>query len=158
MPPALAGKILFLFEFTKPKSKQIKTAQVLFNCQRLVKWELSLQINFAPRGWLRQNVRAREIKNILEIGGILPGTGVPPLFCPCSGLLESALEVTWLSWWGHAEILLSLCGWESTSSTFWFQQVWGLSACGQYTVNFFRLLGVSVSAKQLKQQGLGYYL
>ena len=26
--------------------------------------------------------------------------------------------------------------------------VWGLHACGQYTVHFFHLVGVSVSAKQ----------
>ena len=26
-----------------------------------------------------------------------------------------------------------------TSSTFWFQMVWGLCACGQHTVNFFHL-------------------
>ena len=30
-------------------------------------------------------------------------------------------------WWGH---------WESVSSTFWFQQVWGLCACGQHTLEF----------------------
>ena len=31
-------------------------------------------------------------------------------------------------WWGS---------WESESSTLWFQQIWGLHACGQHTVNFF---------------------
>ena len=35
-------------------------------------------------------------------------------------------------WWGF---------WESASSTFWFQQVWGLHTCGQYAVNFFYLVG-----------------
>ena len=30
--------------------------------------------------------------------------------------------------------------------------------CGQHTVNFFQLVGVSVSAKQLKGHGLEYYL
>ena len=44
-------------------------------------------------------------------------------------------------WWGK---------WESASSTFWFQQVWGLRACGQQTVNRSHLVGVSVSAEQLK--------
>ena len=44
-------------------------------------------------------------------------------------------------WWGN---------WESASSTFWFQPFWGLCACGQHTVNFSHLVGVSVSAKQLK--------
>ena len=44
-------------------------------------------------------------------------------------------------WWGN---------WESTSSTFWFHPVWGLCACGQQTVDFSHLVGVSVSAKQLK--------
>ena len=40
--------------------------------------------------------------------------------------------------------------WASASSTFWFYLVWGLHACGQQTVNFSHLVGVSVSAKQLK--------
>ena len=44
-------------------------------------------------------------------------------------------------WWGK---------WESASSTFCFQSVWGLRACGQHTVNFSHLVGVSVSAQQLK--------
>ena len=35
----------------------------------------------------------------------------------------------------------------SGSLTFWFQSVWGLCACGQHTVNFSHLVGVSVSAK-----------
>ena len=39
---------------------------------------------------------------------------------------------------------------ESQSSTFWFQLVWGLRACGQHTVNFFHLVGVLVSAQRLK--------
>ena len=30
---------------------------------------------------------------------------------------------------------------EPASLTFWFQQVWGLLACGQHTVNFFHLVG-----------------
>ena len=44
-------------------------------------------------------------------------------------------------WWGK---------WESASSTFWFQPVWGLHACGQHAVNFFHLVGMLASAKQLK--------
>ena len=40
----------------------------------------------------------------------------------------------------------------------WFQLVWGLHACGQYAVNFFHLVGVSVYAKQLKGYGSEYYL
>ena len=43
-------------------------------------------------------------------------------------------------WWGN---------WKSTISTFWFQSVWGLHVCGQHAFNFFHLVGVSVSAKQL---------
>lgn len=31
---------------------------------------------------------------------------------------------------------------KSASSTFWFQRVWGLCACGRQTVNFFNLVGV----------------
>ena len=47
-------------------------------------------------------------------------------------------------WWGKQE---------SVSSTFRFQLVWGLHACGQHTTvncNFFHLEGVSVSAKQFR--------
>ena len=40
--------------------------------------------------------------------------------------------------------------WESASSTICFQPVWALCACGQHVVNFSHLVGVSVSAKQLK--------
>ena len=36
------------------------------------------------------------------------------------------------------------------SVIFWFQLVWGLCACGLHTVNFFHLVGDSVSAKRLK--------
>ena len=52
-------------------------------------------------------------------------------------------------WWGN---------WESTSSSFWFQLVWGLCASGQHAVNFFHLVGVSVSAKWLKGHSSEYYL
>ena len=34
--------------------------------------------------------------------------------------------------------------------------VWGVRACGQHTVNFFHLVEVSVSAKQLKEHGSQY--
>ena len=44
-------------------------------------------------------------------------------------------------WWGK---------WGSTSSTFWFQPNGGLLVCGQHTVNFLHLLGVSVPAEQLR--------
>ena len=52
-------------------------------------------------------------------------------------------------------IHILLIGWwlgnrESTPSTFLFQPGWGLQACGQHAVNFFHLMGISVSAKQLK--------
>ena len=42
-------------------------------------------------------------------------------------------------------------------ATFWFQLAWGLHAYGQRTINFFQM-GVSVSAKQLKEHDSGYYL
>ena len=57
---------------------------------------------------------------------------------------------------GHGQlVVILLTGWwggkrESASSTFWFQLVWGLRARGWQTVNFSPLVGVSVSAKQLK--------
>ena len=47
---------------------------------------------------------------------------------------------------------------ESASSTFWFQLVWGLHACGHHTVNFFHLVEDSVSAEHLKGHGSEYYL
>ena len=53
----------------------------------------------------------------------------------CDQLVDNLLT-GW--WWGK---------WESASSTFWFQPVWDLRACGQHTVNFSHLMGVSVSAK-----------
>ena len=48
--------------------------------------------------------------------------------------------------------------WESVSSTFWFQLVWGLRVCGQHAVNFFHLVGASAPAKQLQGQGSEYHL
>ena len=57
------------------------------------------------------------------------------------------LLISW--WWGN---------WESASSTFWFQPVWGLHACRQHTVKFSHMVGISVSAKQLKGHGSEYYL
>ena len=39
---------------------------------------------------------------------------------------------------------------ESLSSTFWFQPIWGLCTGGQHIVSFFYLMGVLISAKQLK--------
>ena len=51
------------------------------------------------------------------------------------------------------DILLTGCWWgklELASSVFWFQPVWGLHASVQHTVNFFYLVGTSLSAKLLK--------
>ena len=67
--------------------------------------------------------------------------------CGMCDQLTDSLLIGW--WWRNRE---------STSTTFWFQLVWGLCACGQHTVNFFHLMGVSVSAKQLKGYGSEYYL
>ena len=55
---------------------------------------------------------------------------------------ERFLLIGW--WWGNLE---------SQSKAFSFQPVWGLHACGQHTVNFFSLVGDSVSAKELKGFG-----
>ena len=44
-------------------------------------------------------------------------------------------------WWGK---------WKSASSNLLFQLVWGLHASEQHTVNFSHLVGISVSAKLLK--------
>ena len=45
-------------------------------------------------------------------------------------LLDSLL----IGWWCANK-------WESASSTFWFQVIWGLHVCGKHTVNFFNLVG-----------------
>ena len=52
------------------------------------------------------------------------------------------MDILLIGWWGG--------NWELASSTFWFVLVWGLRACGQHAVNFSHLMGVSVSAKQLR--------
>ena len=52
-------------------------------------------------------------------------------------------DILLIGWWWHK--------WESASSTFWFQPVWGQWVCGQHIVNFSYLVGgVSVSPKQLR--------
>ena len=55
---------------------------------------------------------------------------------------ERFLLIGW--WWGNLE---------SQSTAFSFQPGQGLCACGQHTVNFFSLVGDSVSAKELKGFG-----
>ena len=49
------------------------------------------------------------------------------------------LLIDW--WWGR---------WESALSTFRFLLIWALYACGLHTINFLHIIGVSVSAKQLR--------
>lgn len=56
-----------------------------------------------------------------------------------------------------------LIGWwcgngESASSPFWFQLVCGLCTSGQHTINFFPLIGISVSAEEFRGHGSEYYL
>ena len=58
------------------------------------------------------------------------------------GGLDQLVDILLIGWWWGK--------WEWSSSTFWFQPVWGLRACRQHTVNFSHLVGVSVSANQLK--------
>ena len=50
--------------------------------------------------------------------------------------------------------------WESQSSTFWFQPVWGLRAGGQHAVNFLHLRGFSVckTAQRIKLRTLSIAL
>ena len=56
---------------------------------------------------------------------------------------DQLVDILLMGWWGGK--------WESASSTFWFQPVWGLLLVGrQHTVNFSHLVRVSVPAKQLK--------
>ena len=49
---------------------------------------------------------------------------------------EQLLGTLLVSWW---------CNWKPTSSTFFFQLAYGLLGSGQHAVNFFHLVGVSVS-------------
>ena len=67
----------------------------------------------------------------------------------CCGVLDQLMDILLICWWWG--------NWESTSSTFWFQPIWCLCACGQHTVNFFHLVGVSVSAKIAQRTWLRYY-
>ena len=55
------------------------------------------------------------------------------------GQLVNFLLIGW--WWGK---------WESASSTFWVQPVWGLCAYGQHIFNISHLVRVSIPAKQLQ--------
>ena len=56
---------------------------------------------------------------------------------------DQLMDILLIGWWSGNR--------ESASSTFWFQQVWGLCPCGQQTVSFSYLVGVSVCAKHLKE-------
>ena len=66
------------------------------------------------------------------------------------GLCDPLVDILLIGWWWSNR--------ESASSTFWFQLVWDLRAGGQHTVNFFHLVGVSASAKQLKGHDSEYHL
>ena len=46
---------------------------------------------------------------------------------------DQLVDILLMGWWGGK--------WESASSTFWFQPVWGPHASGQQTVNFSHLVG-----------------
>ena len=46
---------------------------------------------------------------------------------------DQLVDILLIGWWGGK--------WASASSTFWFQLVWGLRACGQHAVNFSHLVG-----------------
>ena len=82
-----------------------------------------------------------------------PTPGVHPSPCPlswwCHPTISSSVvpfsscPQSW--WWGNQMVF-----WEPTSSTLWFQPVRGLQAGHQHAINFFHLMGVSVSATQLK--------
>ena len=48
--------------------------------------------------------------------------------------------------------------WESQSSTFWFQLLWGLLDGVQHAVNFFQQVGLLVSAKELKNMAIYIYI
>ena len=61
-------------------------------------------------------------------------------------IYDQFMDILSIGWrWGN---------WESAAST--FQLVCGLCACGQHIVNFFHLVGVSVSEKLFKGHGSEY--
>ena len=60
--------------------------------------------------------------------------------------LDQLMDSLLIGWWRGS--------WESETSIIWFQPVWGLRICGQQTVNFFHLVGVSVSAKTAQRTWL----
>ena len=76
-----------------------------------------------------------------------PPTGFQKVFkdtvseggCGVQDQLVDILLICW--WWGNQR---------SASSTFWFRPVWGLPANEQHAVNFFHLVGVSLSVKKKK--------
>ena len=49
---------------------------------------------------------------------------------------DRLVDILLTGWWGG--------NWKSASSTFWFQPVWGLRACGQHTATFSHLGGFSI--------------
>ena len=74
---------------------------------------------------------------------------VSKLCVPTWGVVRSFIVMVQRRCNQHVDILLIGWWWGkrgSTSSTSWFQPIWGLLVCRQHTVNFLHLLGVSVSA------------
>ena len=63
--------------------------------------------------------------------------------CGGRGQLTCSSLIGW--WWGNSMMFL-----EFQPSTLWLHSLQGLCACRQHAVKFFRLVGVWVSAKQLK--------
>ena len=63
--------------------------------------------------------------------------------CRICDQLMDILLIGW--WWGNRVIFQ-----ESASSTFWFQPIWSLPACGQHVINFIHVVKVLIYAKQLK--------
>ena len=61
---------------------------------------------------------------------------------PQRGGCDQLVDIFLVDWWWDK--------WESASSVFWFQLVWGVPAFKQHAVKFFFLVEVSISAEQLK--------
>ena len=131
-------------------------------CHLLGDAESSASLCTSAKSNLRDRVLGEVEKNSFIA---LPGKGghsglIPWKLCPAPGndseefysvqiarhdqLVDFPL-IDW--WWGN---------WESGSLTFWFQQVWDLHASGWHTINFFHLVGVSVSAIQRTAQNTIY--
>ena len=71
-----------------------------------------------------------------------PGAGIGEPYGVQRVGLDQLMDILLIAGWGG--------NWEPASSTFWFQPVWGLHACGQHTVDLLEPVEASAPVKQLQ--------